>query len=185
MKLFKLQNYKLIISEEALCIKAFSTIWKRDRSIDKNKAILELGLIYFMFDPRSDYMYIVDENERLSQIIEQEGLPENYEFDSKMIEASEVYKSLINTPATMLLNTAKETIEQVRLFLQNIDLEATDEKGKPKYPINQITSALKDIPTLAKNYDEALRLITLELEENNRIRGQKEKTIFEDGFPED
>lgn len=184
MKLFKLQNYKLTISEEALCIKAFSTIWKRDRSVDKSKAIQELGLIYFMFDPRSDYMYVTDDDERFKQIVEQEGLPEDYEFDSKMEEASEVYKKLVNTPATMLLNTAKGTMERVRLFLQDVDLTETDEKGKVKYPINQITSALKDIPTLAKNYDEALRIITLELEENSKIRGQKDKTICEDGFDE-
>ena len=96
----------------------------------------------------------------------------------------EVYKKLVNTPATMLLNTAKGTMERVRLFLQDVDLTDTDEKGKVKYPINQITSALKDIPTLAKNYDEALRIITLELEENSKIRGQKDKTICEDGFDE-
>lgn len=64
MKLFKYENFALTISEEALTIKAFSDIWKRDRTKGKNNALQELGLIYFMYDPRSDYMYIDDAQER-------------------------------------------------------------------------------------------------------------------------
>lgn len=182
MRLFKLENYKLNISEEALCIKAFADLWKRDKTKNKSTAILELGLIFFMYDPRSDYMYIVDEEERFTTILEQEGLSSTYTFDKKMEAAVEVYKSLINTPSTLLLEDAKGGMEKVRLFLKDVDLNKIDDKGKPVYQINQITSALKDIPILAQRYEEALKFITLELEENSKIRGQKTKSMFEDGF---
>ena len=52
MKLFTFEGYKLNISEEALCIKAFRELFKRDRSKNKEKAIMELGFIYFYADPR-------------------------------------------------------------------------------------------------------------------------------------
>ena len=74
MKLFKFEDYKLTISEEALLIKAFRDIWESDKSKDKSIATLELGVVYFMSDPRSDYSWIEDENEKLKAVIEQEGL---------------------------------------------------------------------------------------------------------------
>ena len=74
MKLFKFEDYKLTISEEALLIKAFRDIWESDKSKDKSIATLELGVVYFMADPRSDYSWIEDENEKLKAVIEQEGL---------------------------------------------------------------------------------------------------------------
>ena len=58
MKLFKYEAYKVTISEEALVLKPFKLIWNRDRSATKNKALTELGYVYFMCDPRSDYQYI-------------------------------------------------------------------------------------------------------------------------------
>lgn len=55
MKLFKYEGYKITIAEEALALIPFKRIWNRDKSTNKNKAISELGFIYFMSDPRSDY----------------------------------------------------------------------------------------------------------------------------------
>ena len=50
MKLFKYEGYKITISEEALALIPFKKIWTRDRSANKNRAISELGFIYFMAD---------------------------------------------------------------------------------------------------------------------------------------
>ena len=55
MKLFRYEGYNITISEEALLLKPFKTLWDRDKSKDKYKAMQELGYIYFMEDPRSDY----------------------------------------------------------------------------------------------------------------------------------
>ena len=68
IKLFRYEGYKIIISEEALALKPFKQIWQRDRTVNKDKAIAELGFIYFFCDPRSDYQYLVDEDERKEAI---------------------------------------------------------------------------------------------------------------------
>jgi hypothetical protein len=47
MKLIKLENYTITIEPEALLIKTFKAVWDRDTSTDKNKALQELGFIYF------------------------------------------------------------------------------------------------------------------------------------------
>ena len=48
IKLFKYEGYKLNISEEALLLKPFKEIWQRDKSKNKDKALQELGYIYFI-----------------------------------------------------------------------------------------------------------------------------------------
>ena len=60
MKLLKFEGYKLVIEPELLTLKPFRKIWTRDKSPNKEKAILELGFIYHFCDPRSDYDYIMD-----------------------------------------------------------------------------------------------------------------------------
>ena len=68
IKLFSYEGFKVVISEEALLLKPFKTIWNRDKSKDKNRALQELGFIYFFCDPRSDYQYLIDEEEREKSI---------------------------------------------------------------------------------------------------------------------
>ena len=63
IKLFKYEGYKLNISEEALLLKPFKEIWQRDKSKNKDKALQELGYVYFISDPRSDYQYLDSNND--------------------------------------------------------------------------------------------------------------------------
>ena len=51
IRLFKYEGYKVTISEEALLLKPFKAIWDRDRTKSKDRALDELGFIYFFCDP--------------------------------------------------------------------------------------------------------------------------------------
>jgi len=115
-------------------------------------------------------------------IIEQEGLPTDFKLTKELIEAIECYKSHTKTTSSLLLDSTKIAVEKVRQFLRDVDLNEVDDKGKPKYTINTITTAIKQIPQLAKDLTEAERAITKELEEVGRARGGNEsKKAFEDG----
>ena len=60
---------------------------------------------------------------------------------------------------------------------------ATDDKGKPLYGINTVTSAIKQIPSLVKEVLEAEKVVAKEIEESGRARGgNNKKALFEDGF---
>lgn len=182
MKLFRYEGYKVVISEEAFGLKVFRQIWNRDRSVNKDKAIMELSYVYFMVDPRSDYQYIVDEDERSKAIIEGEGLPENWKPDKVVIEAMQFYSSIKSTSA-LLLEDTRVAIDKVRQFLKTVDLEALDEKGKPIYTINSITSTIKMIPQLIKDLDDAEKAIKADMQNTiGKVRGQKEKSLLEDGI---
>ena len=64
MNLFKYEGYKVVISPEALMLKPFREIYNRDKSKSKDLAFLELSYIYFYCDPRSDYQYIIDSDDK-------------------------------------------------------------------------------------------------------------------------
>ena len=46
--------------------------------------------------------------------------------------------------------------------------------------LKEIGALIKEIPSLVKNLDEAEKAVNSELKESGRMRGQGEKTIFED-----
>lgn len=181
MKLFKYEGYKVVISEEAFALKVFRQIWNRDRSVNKDKAIMELGYVYFMIDPRSDYQYLVDEEERSKAIIEGEGLPSNWKPDKTVTEAMQFY-SRFKPTAALLLEDTRVAVEKLRKLLRDIDLQETDDKGRPVYTLNTITATIKQVPSLAKDLDEAERALASEMRNEGKMRGQGEKTIFEDNL---
>lgn len=181
LKLFKYENYSVVISEEALLLKPFKEIWDRDKSEDKSVALLELGYIYFLVDPRSDYQHYIDDDERALAIKEGEGLPKKWSPDKKVKEAIEFYKTF--TPLSYkVLEDTKAMVDKLRHFLRDIDLTQVDDKGKPVYTINSITSTIKLIPSLIKELNEAEKAIAREEITVGKIRGQGEKTLMEDGI---
>lgn len=181
MKLFKYEGYKVVISEEAFALKPFRTIWNRDRSESKTKAIMELGYIYFMVDSRSDYQYLVDENERSKAIIEGEGLANNWKPDKVVKEAMDFYGGF-RTISALLLEDTRYAVDKLRKLLREIDLNETDDRGKPIYTLNTITSTIRQIPDLVKSLDEAERTITQETKSITTVRGQWDKTLMEDNL---
>ena len=179
MKLFKYEGYKITISEEALLLKPFKAIWKRDKSLNKEKALSELGFIYFFCDIRSDYQYIVDEEARMASIKEGEGMPEDWTPDSVILEAMQFYSTFKSTSA-LLLEDTRYAVDKLRKLLREIDLAQTDDKGKPIYTLNTITATIKQVPSLVKDLDEAERSIAKEIAQSDKVRGAQSKSIYED-----
>ena len=184
MKLFKYVNYTVTISEEALLLKPFRIIWTRDRSSQKERALQELGAIYFSTDPRSDYMFIIDPEERMNKIIEQEGMKSTWKPDKVVEEGLKLYEYLSQTTSSLLLQDTRMAIDKLRQRLRELDLSEVDEKGKPIYTLQSYTATIKQIPELSKSLIEAEKAISKELEDTTRMRGQGVKKLFEDGLSE-
>lgn len=179
MKLFKYEGYTLNILEEALCLKPFRALWVRDKSEKKERAIMELGFCYFMEDPRSDYQFITDEEERIKAIKEGEGFKPDWKPDATVLAAQKLYASFKSTSA-LLLEDTRYAVDKLRKQLRDIDLDAVDDKGKPIYTLNTITSTIKQIPNLVKDLDEAERAIAKEIAQSDKVRGAAEKSMYED-----
>lgn len=181
MNLFTLKNYKVYISEEAYLLAPFKKLWDRDKSKDKSKALQELGLIYFVCDIRSDYQYIIDEEQRIKDVIQGEGFPSTYKIDKDVKDAMDFYKSFRST-AEIFLEGTRVAANNFRNYLINLDLnEEVD--GKPKYNVGAVATALKQMPQLITDLNKAEIAVKKERDEEKSIRGGGENlSMFENGI---
>lgn len=176
IKLFKYEGYKIVISEEAFALKPFRQIWQRDKTINKEKALMELGFIYFFCDPRSDYQFLVDDNERLEAIKEGEGLPAKWEPDKALKEAMDFYMSFKPISA-LLLEDTRFMVNKYRKRLRSQEFDELEVRE-----LKEVGALIKQIPSLVKDLDEAEKALNSEMRNSGKMRGQGEKTIFEDGL---
>lgn len=178
MKLIKLENFSLQVADEALLIKPIRKLFNQDRSASKEQFYRQMSYLYFMTDPRSTYSYILNEDERARAIIEQEGLDKDFKPSPLLLEAMEVYKKHTITPSQELLNAALIAAHNVSKFLKNPDiLTEEDDKGKPKYQISSITSALKNVEGIVSSLQNLQKKVEEELIEKGKTRGSQELTI--------
>ena len=178
MKLLKFENYKIVIEPEFLALKPFREIWQRDKSKHKDRAIQEIAYIFFMSDPRSDYQYLVDEEERSKAIKEGEGIDSKWKPDKVVLDAITFYKSFKPTSA-LLLEDTRAMINGYRLKLREITADMSNLDIKE---IKDLGAVIKQIPSLIKDLDEAEKALNSELKTSGRMRGSGEKTLFEDGI---
>ena len=176
MKLFKYEGYKITISEEALMLKPFKALWDRDKTKTKEKALMELGYIYFLCDPRSDYQYLVDDKERMEAIKEGEGLPPKWTPDRIVTEAMEFYKSFKPISA-LLLEDTRFMVDKYRKRLKAQEFDELEIKD-----LKEAGALIKQIPSLVKDLNEAEKALNSEMRESGRMRGQGEKSLMDDSL---
>lgn len=176
MRLFKYEGYTLSISEEALCLKPFKALWVRDKTEKKDRAIMELGYVYFMEDPRSDYQYIIDREERSNKIKGDQGFRENWKPDKAVLDAMKLYASFKTTSA-LLLEDTRAFVDGYRNKIRELTANMDDLDVKE---VKSIGDIIKQIPEMVKNLDEAEKAITRELAQSDKVRGAQEKNIYED-----
>lgn len=180
MRLFKYEGYEVRVAPEALTLKPFKRLWDRDKSKTKDTAIQELSFVYFYCDPRSDYQYIIDDEDRLEAVKEGEGLPKSWKPDKELQNAITFYRTF-DTASAALLRAAMVAVDKVQDKLVNADLDETDDKGKPVIPLNTYMATLKMVPEVATMLRDAEKAINDE-SEYGEAKGSIEKTLFDDGL---
>ena len=163
------------MSPEALMLKPFKKLWTRDKSKSKEKVMEELAFLYFFCDIRSDYQYIVDEEERMEAVKKGIGLSDSWVPDAAIKAAIALYKTF-DSVAVRLLRIAYDGIDKVQKALT--DLEPDDTKSLKDY-----IAVLKMIPDVVSSLKDAEKAI---VEDNDfgEAAGAIEKGMFEDGLDE-
>lgn len=179
IRLFRYEGYTVSVDPEALLLAPLKAIYDRDKRKDKSMAMQELAYIYFMSDPRSDYQYLVDEEVRSDEITKGLGMPKGWKEDAVVKRARAFYESFKPASAGLLEDT-KIAVNKLRHLLRNIDLEETDDKGRPVYTLNTITATIKQIPGLVKDLDEAERALSRDIMQEAKARGSQSKSLLED-----
>ena len=175
MKLIEIENYDLKIAPEALLVKPIRKLWNQDRTKQKEAFYKQMSVLYFVYSPSSNYSYIIDEKERLKEVLEQEGISD-FRPASEFKEAVEIYKKLTRTASSELLADVKLTIDKVREVLKSIDFSSLEEKDKVS-ALNTITTVVAKIPKLVKDLSDAEKAVAKEMEDNTKARGSQELTI--------
>lgn len=180
MKLIEFDGLEFKIADEALLVRPIRELFQKDKTKKKEEFWRQISYLWFMCDPRSTYQYIINEDERSSEIIKQEGLGEGWEPSPELKDAMEVYKKHTITTSALLLEGMRKGIERVRAFLSEIDLTATDKNDRPIYQVSTMTSALKQIPELAKALSEAEKSLAHDFASDDKARGNSVKAVGED-----
>lgn len=175
IKLFKYEGYQVVVEPEALMLKPFKVIYNRDRSKNKNIAMQELAYIYFMADPRSDYQYLVDSEDRSKAIIDGEGMSDTWKPDRLVLAAIEFYKSF-NPTSSLLLEDTRMMVDKFRAKIRDLNFDDLEVKE-----LKDAIGIVKQIPGLVKDLDEAERAVSKEIISDTRARGSQTKSLYEGG----
>lgn len=181
MKLIKIEDYTLKISDEALLVKQFRRLWNMDRSIGKEQFYKQMAVIFHCYSPASNYLYISDDKERMQEILEQEGI-QDFKQTPEFKAAVAVYKKLCKTPESMLLESTYNFINKSRKALDDLNYDDIDD---PKERVNTMKigmSIVALVPKLMKDLSAAKTAVEKELEEQGKARGAQELTLGDIGF---
>jgi hypothetical protein len=181
MHMIEIENYEIRPTEELMLIKPLRDLCLKYKD-DADKLLRYLSLIYHYCDPRSSYSYIIDDDDRLQEIIAQEDLGKNFKITKELQNCIDVYKKHIITTSYELLQRTKRAVDKLGLYLDKIDLDERDNNGKPIYTVSTIAQAVKQVPQLAKDLIEAERAVFKEISEQGRARGSQEKSFMDDGI---
>jgi len=177
MKLFKYEGYNVVVDPEALLLKPFKAIW--DKFKDKEEAKQYLDFIYFYCDPRSDFMIIEDQEERLDEISKQIlGEKKKFKITKEVQDAIDFYIGF--KPASVrLLESAKGLASKIQRKMDNLDLDSDLELDNTMNALK----ILKELPQVTKSIAEAEKAVNTDMQQvGGKARGSAEKKILEDGF---
>lgn len=174
MKLFKRVDYKLIVEPIVFSIKAFKRLDQRDRTVNKSQLEKELAFIYFVYDPRSDLQFIVDEQERIERVKELIGFDSKFKIDGDLQKAIDVYVSMTETSSSLLLQDIKIGVDKLRKYLREAEVDADS--------FDKYTRSLKELIPMSQKISDAERTVIKEVEELGELRGNRQQTLLDSGF---
>lgn len=176
MRLVQVENFELKIADEALLVKPIRKMWNQDRSASKEQFYRQMSVLYFVYSPVSNYSYILDEQERMDEVLKQEGLLD-FKPSPDFKAAVEVYKEMTKTPEGLLLQSTYNFIDKSRKALDALDYEEIDEVKDKVKTMKDGMAIVALIPKLMKDLAAARKAVEKELEEQNSVRGSQELTV--------
>lgn len=182
MKLIKYENYEISVADEALLVKPFRKLFHQDRSLRKERFFEQMSIIFFVYSPASDYFYITDEEERLKEVLEQQGI-EGFTPSADFKAAAEIYKKMNRSPEVLLLEDTYTFIEKSRKLLRDIDYTDIEDAKDQFNTMKTGMATVALIPKLMKDLSAARRAVEREMEEDSgKARGTQELTIGDTDF---
>lgn len=158
-------------------------LFKRDTSTDKHKYIQEVGVIYYMGDPKSPARQQgLSDKEALQLAIENYNLPKNYTPDMLVNRLIKKYYKQNITEAGVALEALQQSIHLVSIAATRINKILNDKLSNPLGDdgiittlglMKQVSSQIQEIPNLTKAISSAYENLRNEQEEQLARGGMK------------
>lgn len=172
------KKYNIIPNPEVLIFPCFKKLWDRDTSKDKNKAITELGYIWYMCNKTIKkniyYEKFVDNDEEKSKAIIKDLFTFSWKPDKLINECIEFYnknnyKESVDTRDALM--SAKTNLKRwFKEYNPDVDMDGLQLQRNTK-SIQELTKAIKEYQEL---------ILTEEEHDDSRITGGGEIGAFED-----
>jgi len=191
MRLFREENFKVVVDTELKQIPEFKSLIVRDRTSDKKQALKEFSYIYFVYDHKSPY-YIYPDDERRVRVSHDLSLVANegdvYSPDAKVQEAIDKYLELSKTPTIKSLTSIREGLltssRLIDSLRERIDAALADPDLEDIEPVvRSVTRMLEIAEKLPKAIDNITTLeekVKKDESNDTRIKGGGKKGMFED-----
>ena len=185
MNLFELKNWNLQIQPEAYALAPFKVLISRDKTKNKTVGIKELAYIFYMVDYKSDFISIIDEEERNEQVKKFVELPKEWKPDKKVLEAIEFYKQRSTTTSLLLLEDARIGISTLSKYMRGInfnEVEINEKTGeiRPKHDIKKFADTIKQIPAIVEALNTLEESVKKEQQAEKGLRGGRQKGLYVD-----
>lgn len=182
MKLFELDDtYTVNFEPEIFLIKDFKNL----RDSRKKKIDLlykELSFIYFYCDMSSDFQFQTSKVDREIEIKKFVDLPETWKPDKLINACIETYNYLSQTVSSRLLESIYTTVDKIKTQLEDLNLNERDKSNRPIWNVKQIVDSIKVMPDLLESIRKAEKEFIKGQQESDKLRGEKIKTLYEDGI---
>lgn len=140
MKVFDIKEHNVFITPEALTIEVFKDIFNKDKSKDKAHANDVITFVYHTCDSNSPYADF-PLNEKDKRVIDEVLLNKKFKVDKEINEARDIYKRLVLTPLERLLESTKNSIQDITDYLN----ESTSEPDELKTKLDMMSKFSKFI----------------------------------------
>jgi len=182
MNLFEMNDGMLIVSPEALGITVFNTLWTRDKTKTKKKALDEFSYIYFFCDFKSDFADLVNEKERHDAIVDSVIENKAWTPDPVVKAAMQLYLERSSTVTSTMLDDAKQAVSKISTFIRSVNLLERDKNDKPIHSAKGVAAVIKDMSGIIEGIAALEAKVKREQDEESTMKGNRKKSIFEDGI---
>ncbi len=170
-------------SVHALLIEPFKSIWEKDTSLNNEKSIQIFTYVELVCSPKNTnpFMGYTDEEERSRKVKEAVWKDPDYPITEEVMWAVLRYKELLadSSPAYGLYIDAITSINKLRVFLREFDINERTPTGSMVLKPKDLTNALKDLDEVSRNLELSKDRVHNELTQMSKTRNQREIGYFE------
>ena len=173
------------ISPEAALLKPFKDLIKRDQGSKgdtqarkKLRAMKELTYIFFYCDTFESTFAKMEKEMRSEELMAYLEMDKDPRKDPLVQAAMDHYNKLTKTKFEELLDSAYVAIDQIQMYFEGFDAEATDDDGKPLFKIMDLVNTLGKMGTVVEQVDKLMEQVQKQKLKTDKLRKDVEVDEF-------